>query len=75
MVGDDRGLLGQQTSTFMVTFGLNQDRKEDLVVTVSAAPSLKSQEADGVSSYEPAKMKNTHKRCKAILMVWFVFFF
>lgn len=46
MVDDDRGLLGQQPSTFMVTFGLSQYRKEDLVVMVPAAHSLKSQEAD-----------------------------
>lgn len=46
MVDDERGLLGQQTSAFMVTFGLSQYRKEDLVVMVSAACSLKSQEAD-----------------------------
>lgn len=42
MVDDDRGLLGQLASTFMVTFGLSQHRKEDLVVMVSAARSLKS---------------------------------
>lgn len=72
MVGDDRGLLGQQASTFMVSFGLRQYRKEDLVEVVSAARSLKSHKADGVSSYDSAKMKDTQKRCVAIFVVWFV---